>query len=235
MLFPFLHELNRDVFDQLPWDMQRKIADFHPNVPALPRMVWNVVHTHMNTRYCGHCGRNLPKWNQTFHCLCRRRFHCQKYHPQTRPFRTYRRPFHIFDKPDVHEWSYENIFNASHESGDVLVASNQQDYVFNLTTLLRKKLERLRALTARCHHDTKKVVEHCIKKRLNTHTCLRSYLDAFAPSLYYPLKDDAWYPGVVFIDALGVRDTQNMRVVPLYGQYKAPSPRLTFFPSLDAL
>lgn len=226
MLFPFLSELNRDIFDRLPWDMQRKIADFCPNLPPINKRAWEIFHVHTASRYCGHCGKILPRWNEKFYCLCRHRHNRQKYHPPTRPFKTYRRPSHVFDAPDVCPLEFAEIEYHVPEWSDVLLASNQQEYVYRFIDLFHKSDARLRCLITYYDNDLERVARKYMEKRINTHTCLRSFLDRFV--VY--LEGETLTPAVEYHECLGRRFTQNTLVLNNYFVYHKTKPSIVEFP-----
>jgi hypothetical protein len=206
MLFPFLKELDRDRFNDLPWVLQQQIADFHPNVPSLPDEFWEIFHTHIALRYCGCCGRYLPKWNKNkYHCLCTKRYSRQRYHPPMRKYATYMRPFHVFTKPSTTEREYQVIFNNSYEWSDVVISSNQQEFVYSFRQLLRKNMVHMWLLFLRYDFNMEKIVWKSMEKRVNTNTCLRSFLDSFG-SYFLACHN------VVFHKTFGLTRTQNTGV-----------------------
>ena len=206
MLFPFLKELDRDRFNDLPWVLQQQIADFHPNVPPLPDEFWEIFHAHTALRYCETCGRFLPRWNnKIYRCLCTTKFYNKRYHPSTRKYAMYMRPFHVFHKPSTTDWEYQVIFNNSHESSDVVVSSNQQEFVYSFRKLLRKDMVHMWLLFLRYDFNMEKIVWKSMEKRLNTNTCLRSYLDCFGSRFLEKYN-------VVFHNTFGLPRTQNRGV-----------------------
>jgi len=214
MLFPFLSELNRDVFNDLPWDMQRIIADFHPNLPHLSRCVMAVLHAHFSTRYCKDCGRFVPKWNKRYHCLCRRKYYSQRYHSSVRNFKIYYRPFHVFEKPHATLAQYNDAVAMTPEYLDLYVSSNQQPFTYNMKRLLQKTFLQVWMLCLRYRYNVQKVARTSLNKTINTNTCLRTYLDSFVDN------ERGTEEGVVFFNAFDRAMTQNRNV--WYAQPRQP-------------
>lgn len=208
MLFPFLVHMNRETFNDLPWELQRTIAEFHPNLPLLHYQVRDTLRAHLSTRYCTRCGKCLPKWNKIFRCLCRHHHLQYKYHVSERTWRSYRRPFHIFQTPSVSMSEFRDVWSENPESTDVMIASNQQEYVYSFRKLLHQELLLVWLTFLRYDDNMERIVARLIHKRLNTHTCMKSFMDGFVnPSYFHPVEDM-----IECVTAFDTRRTQNKHV-----------------------
>ena len=181
MLFPFLQELRREKFNDLPWDAQRIIADFCPNLPTLQKIKWAILHTHFAKRYCASCGKNLPHWNKKYYCMCRKKYYANRYHSPLRPLKFYKRPYWVFQKSHVSLLRYTDIdYTEAPLFTEAVVGSNQQPFVFTFHRLLKKTNLQMLLLYVRYQQNPSKIASLCIKKEINTNTCLRSYMDCFS-------------------------------------------------------
>lgn len=208
MLFPFLSELNREILNALPWDMQRKIADFQPNLPHLSQCLWAILHVHMKKRYCVHCGNILPNWNKIYHCLCRHPHISQRYHSPLRKYKTYHRPFHVFSQPytTLSDYHYCNAVASFYYH--VKVECNQPPFAYSMRNLLRKPTLSLRLLCTRFDYNMEKVARKVLKKTINTNTCLRTFMDGFETQLSFRQGTSPILVSQAFQHTM----TQNVRV-----------------------
>lgn len=65
-------ENKKSIIRILPFPLQRKILEYHPNLPKMPTLFWKHLRTHYDRRMCRHCGRCLPMGRKRYYCLCQR-------------------------------------------------------------------------------------------------------------------------------------------------------------------
>lgn len=176
MLFGFLSELQRDIFNQLPFVLQMRIARFVPNLPHLIPTQNDLLRFHYNKRYCKHCGNALVICHKPSFCLCKKRFTVYKYHIPVRPYKMYTRPLKIMKESLI---SPLRLFVQQYiEEGRLCyVVSNQPESLYSISFALDvKKIERFQWTYG---NQLESLYKKMVRYMVNANTCVRSYCDLF--------------------------------------------------------
>jgi len=194
------------IFTKLPFCLQMHIVSYVPQLPKLPRFIWKAIHLHYEKRMCERCGKILLVRHKKYICTCYSRK--KKFTSPIRKMQLYVRPLHIFKKHwstfGELEYYLENSFHL------VLVGSNQPEFVYSLKRILNKR-SRLATILLYLQYekDIQELSDVLIRKRVNTNTCLRHFLDTFSS---YSLQEH-----ITLSRAFGRQYTKNeyVRVLPL--------------------
>ena len=112
--------------------------------------------------------------------MCRKKYYANRYHSPLRPLKFYKRPYWVFQKSHVSLLRYTDIdYTEAPLFTEAVVGSNQQPFVFTFHRLLKKTNLQMLLLYVRYQENPNRIASLCIKKEINTNTCLRSYMDCF--------------------------------------------------------
>lgn len=201
MLFPFLHHFGAARFDELPFELQMKIARFVPNLPHLTQCQKELVHYHYSKRFCPLCGHTLPFTHKKSFCLCHRKR--KRYSSTERQYKIYRRPMVVMNNGSITPFTL--LVSHTLTESICFVGSNQPEYLYSLKKVLKPS-----DLVDRFSFHGEKLYKKMILYIVNTHTCLRTFLDICTND------QTSFSNGIHVIQAFGHVTTQNRGVLTEY-------------------
>lgn len=187
------------VFGGLPFVLQMRIAEYFPNVPHILKKRYRVLRYHFDSRFCVSCGKILPKWHEKYICCCRQKYRHYKFQSPERMFQFFERPFYIFSQYSIplSIFQIKMYENAVNRRGTFFVSSNQPEFLYCFSSLWKESYEEMQRST------TKKLCRRFVRKFINGHTCLHTYLDSFCFD-----RAEKEY-GISFLSCFGKKTTRN--------------------------
>ena len=160
------------VMDHLPFPVQRTVLRFAPRLPKLPYHVWRRLRRHFHTRFCGRCGRILPRRWARYRCLCHMAVVRYRFTLAERPVNVFLRPNSIITDPTpTHSKLYMHHLCSAFPR-TVFTLSRQSDIVFSL-----------RAILCDTHNRRAKPLA-CV----NGSTCVRRIADVVTTPVFGPVR-----------------------------------------------